>query len=134
MEEKPQRLTYYVLEDAQSLPEGVRLRVTVRPHVWRPPTDVYETEEEVIVRVEIAGVRDSDFTIVLDGHYLSIRGVRLDVPERRAYHQMEIPFGEFSTEVELPCPINTNQVEALYSNGFLRISLAKARPQKIPVD
>ena len=76
----------------------------MRPHVWRPPTDVYETEDAIVVRVEIAGMREADFTVALVERSLLIRGVRQDLTERRAYYQMEIPFGEFSTEVELPRP------------------------------
>jgi HSP20 family protein len=65
--------------------------------------------------------------------YLSIRGTRPDPPERRAYHQMEIRFGEFITEVELPCQVLAGQIDATYSNGFLRMVLPKARPQRIQV-
>ena len=90
-----------------SSPEALHWRLAMRPHVWRPPTDVYETEEAIVVRVEIAGMREQDFTVALDDRTLTIRGVRSDPTERRAFYQMEIPFGEFSTEVELPVPIVT---------------------------
>lgn len=106
-------------------------RLTIRTAAWRPPTDVYETEETVIVRVEIAGMCDDDFTIELDGRYLSIRGTRPDAAERRAYHQMEIRFGEFCSEVELPVQVISEQVQAVYDNGFLRVTLPKARPRHI---
>ena len=129
----PQRPSYYVIEVVQPVSEGVHMRVA-RPHVWRPPTDVYETEDSVIVRVEIAGMRDADFSIVLDGRYLSIRGMRPDIQERRAYHQMEIPFGEFQTEVELASPVQAQGIDAVYTNGFLRITLPRAFPQKIQVE
>lgn len=111
--------------------QSVHMRLTIRSHIWRPPTDVYETEDAILVRVEIAGMNESDFSIILNGQYLLIRGMRAEPPERRAYHQMEIPFGEFATEVELPHPVSAREAEAYYSNGFLRIILPKARPQKI---
>jgi HSP20 family protein len=66
--------------------------------------------------------------VELDGRYLSVRGVRPDVAERRAYHQMEIRSGEFSTEVEIPAPVNASAVEAIYDNGILRILLPKSTP------
>ena len=97
----------------------------MRSPAWRPPTDVYETEDAVIVRVEIAGMHETDFSIVLDGRYLSIRGVRQDIPERRAYHQMEILFGEFSVDVEMPVAVDAENVQAIYQNGFLKIMLPK---------
>ncbi len=108
-------------------------RLIIRTHAWRPPTDVYETEGAIIVRVEIAGMNDNDFAVELNGHILSIHGVRQDAPEHRAYHQMEIHFGEFSIELELPVPIEPNLVEAVYSNGFLRVTLPKARPHQVQI-
>ena len=125
---------YYILENIQNLPESVHMRMGTRPHVWRPPTDVFETEEAVVVRVEIAGMLENDFSIILDGRYLYVRGQRSDVIERRAYHQMEIRFGEFVSEVELPYQISASEIEAVYSNGFLQIRLPKARPVKISVE
>jgi HSP20 family protein len=109
-------------------------RLTIRSPLWRPPTDVFETEDAIVVRVEIAGMRDEDFTIQLDGQFLSIHGVRQDAALRRAYQQMEIRFGEFSIEMELPAPVVVRQVEAVYDNGFLMVSLPKARPIQIRIE
>jgi HSP20 family protein len=109
-------------------------RVTLRSHVWRPPTDVYETENEIVVRVEIAGMKEEDFSIELNDRYLSIHGARPDVPERRAFHQMEIRFGEFNTEVELASPVIADRVEAVYRDGFLRVVLPKAQARKIQIE
>lgn len=115
------------------LVEGPHWRFLSRPHVWRPPTDVYETEDAFVVRVEIAGMRAEDFGISLVERSLCVHGMRQDAPERRAYHQMEIPFGEFSTEVELSYPVNPDLAEAIYQDGFLRITLPKAHPQQVQV-
>ncbi|HWQ83872.1 MAG TPA: Hsp20/alpha crystallin family protein [Anaerolineales bacterium] len=101
---------------------------------WRPPTDVFETEDVLIVRMEIAGMRESDFAIELNGRLLSIRGVRPDANERRSYYQMEIRFGEFSIEIELPFPIYADRVEASYRDGFLRLVLPKANPRQIHIE
>lgn len=109
-------------------------RWTVHSHAWRPPTDVYETEDTLVVRVEIGGMREEDFTVVLDGRYLLVRGMRSDISERRAYHQMEIYFGDFSTEMELPYEVAAEKVEAQYQNGLLRITLPKAHPQRIQIE
>lgn len=101
---------------------------------WRPPTDVYETEEVLIVRMEIGGMRESDFVIELDGRILSIRGVRPDANERRSYHQMEIRFGEFYVDIELPTTIYPDRVEATYQEGFLHLVMPKAFPKQIHID
>jgi len=129
------RHVWHISDDYQnSLTETPRWRIISRPHAWRPLTDVYETEDAIIIRVEVAGMRESDFTISLVERSLTIRGVRQDTAERRAYHQMEIPYGEFNTEVELPYPIISEQVEAVYRDGFLRIMLPKAQPKHIKVE
>ncbi len=130
----PQKSGFFVMEDVAYFPSLGHLHIAVRSHIWRPPTDVFETDEVVIVRVEIAGMKESDFQIILDGRVLSIRGVRSDTSERRAYHQMEIRFGEFSTEVELPSEVIAQNAEATYSNGFLRIVLPKIQPKKIHIE
>jgi HSP20 family protein len=111
----------------------VNWRVSSHPHMWRPPTDVFEFEDSVIVRVEIAGMKEEDFLIQLEQNVLVIRGVRQEINERRAYHQMEINFGEFLTAVELQIPFDTQSVSAEYQNGFLRIRLPKAQPKIIKV-
>lgn len=130
----PLRPGWYISEEIQSSSSGAnRWKVTARAHLWRPPTDVYEVEEAVIVRVEIAGMQEEDFSISLAGRNLTIRGLRPDQLERRAYHQMEIFFGEFLTEVELPCAVLTEGVSAEYRAGFLRLVLQKDRPTKIQV-
>ncbi len=121
-------------ERSYTNPEGVHWRIAMRPHLWRPPTDMYETEDTIIIRVEIAGMREQDFNVALEDRTLTIRGARYDTSERRAYHQMEIPFGEFSTEVELPAPILVEGVEAVYRDGFLQITLPKVRPQQVRVE
>ena len=106
---------------------------TVRSSAWSPPTDVYETEDAIIVRVEVAGMREEDFEIALEDGFLKISGTRPDVPERRAYHQMEIRFGKFSTAVGLPGPVDVDKSHAEYEDGFLTITLPKAKPNLIQV-
>ena len=108
-------------------------RMITRSPAWRPPTDIFEVENTFVVRVEIAGMREEDFSIELNGRNLAVRGSRQDMPERRAFHQMEIHFGEFAIELELPNYIEADQVQAVYSDGFLRIQLPKARPRQIPI-
>ena len=102
--------------------------------VWVPPTDVYETEDMLVALIELAGVQQSDFTVSLFERRLVVSGIRADRgPVRRAYHQMEVAFGEFRTEVELPVPVDAAKVDAEYADGFLRIVLPKLKPQNITV-
>jgi HSP20 family protein len=129
------RLIWHISEDFQnSISDTSRWRIISRPYAWRPPTDVYEIDNAIIIRVEIAGMRETDFAISLIGRNLRIRGIRQDTSEKRAYHQMEIPFGEFSTEFELPYLVDSNEVGAIYRDGFLLITLPILQPKHINVE
>jgi len=108
----------------------------VRP--WRPPTDVYETNNCVVVKVEIAGMEEKDFIISLSNRNLTISGIRPDPMAKTqsatlSYQQMEIHYGEFKTEVYLGWDIAEDGIEATYENGFLKVVLPKAKAQKVPV-
>jgi HSP20 family protein len=105
----------------------------IHSYEWSPPTDVYETEVSFIVRVEVAGLKGSDFQINAEENYLVISGVRDEPPERRVYHQMEIRFGEFSTAVELPPEVDVTKAEADYRDGFLNVVLPKMKPTNIDI-
>lgn len=96
-----------------------------RSNSWSPPTDAYETTDAYVVRVEIAGMREDDFEVSLENDTLLIMGLRPDYSERRAYHQMEIRFGKFTSAVGLPAPVDSEQAQAEYKNGFLTIILPK---------
>jgi HSP20 family protein len=108
-------------------------RVSSGQHAWRPPTDVFVTDTSVIVRVEIAGMREGEFSITFEDRTLTIRGSRPDQPVRRAYHQMEIRFGEFRTDVGLHWPVDTDRIDAEYRDGFLRVVLPLADSQSIEI-
>jgi HSP20 family protein len=106
----------------------------VRSTIWSPPTDVYETEKAYIVRVEIAGMREEDFEVAIEDHTLHISGVRPDSSGRRAYHQMEIRFGKFTSSIGLPNPVNIEQSHAEYKDGFLTVTLPKEKNNHIKVE
>ena len=98
---------------------------------WRPATDVYETDEAVIIKAEIAGMRDQDFSISLSNRNLVITGVRRDSDVKLAYQQLEIPYGRFRTQVFLPYAVDQDKITASYKNGFLTVVLPKAQPVSV---
>jgi HSP20 family protein len=106
----------------------------VRSSVWSPPTDEYETDDAYIVRVEIAGMREGNFDISIENNTLLISGTRPDASERRAYHQMEIRFGKFSTAVHLPAPVDVDKASAEYEDGILTVILPKLNPTPTKVE
>lgn len=100
---------------------------------WRPATDVYEIDEGIVVIVEIAGLSEGDFVVELNGRTLVVSGERRDPVEKLAYQQMEIHYGRFRTEVNLPFALDSDGQAAVYEDGFLRISLRKAQSRRVPV-
>lgn len=101
---------------------------------WRPPTDVYESEDCIIVKVEIAGMAQDKFEITYFKNTLNISGCRSDeISTKKAFHQLEIGYGEFLTSIEINIPIQVDKAEANYQNGFLIINLPKSQPKNIQI-
>ena len=98
---------------------------------WQPPTDVYETNDAVVVRMEIPGVDPASLDIHLDGDALTIQGVRADCTRHRkvAVQQMEIHCGHFKRSILLRCPVQHEGAAAEYHSGFLTIVLPRARKE-----
>ncbi|MCW5876829.1 MAG: Hsp20/alpha crystallin family protein [Anaerolineales bacterium] len=114
-------------------PQEVHFRVTsfsrqwkTRPHLWRPPTDLLETEKALVVRMEIAGMQDAELHIAVEGRQLALYGLRQPPSQSGAYHQLEVRYGDFLSVLELPAPVDTERIEAEYSDGFLLVTLPKA--------
>jgi HSP20 family molecular chaperone IbpA len=113
------------------LPAGWHL--SRRSHLWRPPTDAYETDDAYIVVVETAGMRGAEFSVTFERQTLWIRGSRGDTGDSKAYHQMEIAYGDFETGVLVHAPVDESAIEASYNDGFLRVILPKTHPRRIPL-
>lgn len=98
------------------------------PPVIEPPTDVYETEGEIVALMEIAGMRSQDVEIQLDGRRMTVRGIKRD---RRTYQSscsysvVEIPYGPFVRTLLLPAEVDPEQVSVQYDDGMLEIRLPK---------
>ncbi|MCW5874355.1 MAG: Hsp20/alpha crystallin family protein [Anaerolineales bacterium] len=119
-------------------PQEVHFRITrlsrqwaTRPHLWRPPTDLLETEHAYVVRVEVAGMQEAELKIAIEGRELAVFGVRQQPPEpatqQAAYYQMEVRFGEFLSALQLPGEVNTDGIAGIYQDGFLTVTLPKGR-------
>lgn len=107
--------------------------------VIEPPTDVYHTESEIVVLMEIAGMRDQEVEIQLEGRRMTVRGEKHD---RRAhqpgrdYHAMEIQYGPFERAIVLPADADHERVSVHYDDGLLQITLPKrsrTEPRKVRI-
>jgi HSP20 family protein len=96
---------------------------------WRPPTDVFETPDQLIVLIEVAGVSEEDIAVTLFSDLLVVEGVR-EQPAffksgMSACHQLGIKYGDFRSEVYIPMSVDHDNVTAEYKNGLLKIVLRK---------
>jgi HSP20 family molecular chaperone IbpA len=107
---------------------------------WTPNTDVYSVDANLVVKVELAGMKNDSLEITVEGQRLRISGEREDGcrPPHCTFLVMEISYGPFETVLDLPAGFDLSQAKATYVNGFLRIEVPGARaPQinttKVPV-
>ena len=100
---------------------------------WRPPTDVLETPAGLLVKMELAGMREDDIDVTLFEDVLVVAGRReeeyldgLDCHAQECrYHESGVRYGEFQAEVYLPLAVDPDQVVARYDRGFLFITLPR---------
>jgi HSP20 family protein len=97
--------------------------------LWRPPTDVFETEHQVVVLAEIAGMKQKDVNVTFSNNVLVIRGDRKEraLAHKTFYRNMEINYGTFERNIYLPEVIDPKSFKADYRDGFLEIRLDKQK-------
>jgi len=103
-----------------------------------PAMNIWTNEQGVMLTAETPGVHPDDIDINVVGETLTLTGQRtpdkLDQGDR--YHRQERGYGKFTRSIQLPFPVDVNQVEATFQNGVLHISLPRAeasKPRKIAV-
>jgi len=98
-----------------------------------PPVDVYETDDCLVIRMEIAGMKRKDITVELERDSLVVRGRRDDASKGRKvrYHRMEIEYGSFERRVKVIAPVSREGITARYRDGLLEVRLpwrGRAKP------
>jgi HSP20 family molecular chaperone IbpA len=102
-----------------------RPRFVASPN-WKPPTDVYETDDALVVHMDIAGMRVDDFRVELSEGLLKISGERLSSRGGpRHYHAMEVQVGPFERRLRLPVRVDPASLRTSYEAGFLEVWLHK---------
>lgn len=105
-----------------------------RSATWRPLADIRESAEMLVVKIELAGMKEEEIDVTLYEDALVVSGERHEEPELNEnvyYHEAQIRYGPFRIEVLLLLPIDREGVKARYENGFLWVDLPKL-PQNKP--
>ncbi len=105
---------------------------------WTPACDIYEDEEGVTLRFELAGVDPQDVDVHFENGVLTVKGERkLEKEEKREnYHRVERSFGTFTRSFSLPGSVDAEKIKAETKNGVLTVALpkkAEAKPRAIQV-
>lgn len=99
---------------------------------WAPPLDIEETDNSVVVRAEIPGMKKDDIKISLTGDTLCISGERHHEAEQKekTFHRIERAYGRFMRTLVLPSDIDGSKVKAAYNDGVLELTLPKSEKAK----
>ena len=105
---------------------------------WTPAVDIYEDEDSVSLRFELAGVEPKDVDVRFENGVLTVKGERkLEKQDKREnYHRVERSFGTFTRSFSLPGTLDPERIKAEAKNGVLEITLpkkAEAKPRAIQV-
>jgi HSP20 family protein len=113
--------------------QSVSSGFTLAERTWRPPMDMNETPEEVIIVAEVPGVDKDDLEVEISSKAVRIKGDRYarHCSGSATYRLAELQYGHFERILFLPAPIDPEIVSAAYQNGLLEIRLAKQPPEKI---
>ncbi len=94
---------------------------------WEPAMNVFETEGDFVVIMDISGMEAKEITVFTDGNIVRISGVRKDLipPGKKQFHALEIQVGPFQRLIGIPVPVDRESVTTRYANGLLEIRLKK---------
>ncbi len=104
---------------------------------WLLPMDAYITDEAIVIRADVPGIKPEEIEITLEGDTLAIRGeIRREEDSQRKYVLLERPTGKFERTLNINTPIDHEGVEASFKDGVLTLTLPKAeavKPRQITV-
>jgi len=99
---------------------------------WAPAVDIYETENEVVVKADLPEVQEKDIDVRVENNTLTIRGERKFENEvhQENYLRVERAYGTFTRSFSLPNTVNTEAIRAEYQNGVLSVHMPKREETK----
>ncbi len=104
-----------------------------------PPVDVYEDAQQLVLKLEVPGIKQEDLDVRLENQTLTVKGERkFEADEKQEnFHRIERRYGSFVRSFTLPETVDTGAAKASYDAGVLTISLAKkeaAKPKQVKVE
>jgi HSP20 family protein len=105
---------------------------------WVPPLDVYETEDRIVVDLELPGVEPADVDVSVEDSVLTVQGQRKFYAEisEEQMRRVERRFGTFSRSLTLPATADAEKIEARFDKGILTLDIPKreeAKPKRIEI-
>jgi HSP20 family protein len=105
---------------------------------WAPAADIYETENDLVAKVDLPGVQEADIDIRVENNTLAIRGERKFEKEvtEDSYLRVERAFGTFTRSFSLPNIVKVENIRASLQNGVLTLRMPKreeAKPKQIKI-
>jgi len=106
---------------------------------WAPPVDIYETDNDIVLKAELSGVDPKDVEVRVEDNNLYLKGERKfekEVKEQN-YHRVERSYGSFARSFSLPGSIAADKVKAEFKDGLLTITIPKreeAKPKTVKID
>ena len=124
---------------SESFGQSRDLEDDMKECAWRPAVDIYEAENEVILRAELPGIRKEDVSVEVKDNLLTLRGERFPDPgiEEDQYYRREICFGTFERSFTLRERIQPEQIKAAFKDGVLKVKIPKPDlevPKQVSVD
>jgi HSP20 family protein len=120
-----------LLEDSFVFPSMIGDVRTPR-RTWGLAVDMYETDDHLVVKASVPGVKPEHLDISIQGETLTIKGELKEEHEKKEerYHYRERRYGAFNRILMLPYPIQAGKVEAIFENGVLTLTMPKAEEVK----
>ena len=106
--------------------------LTLRDGWSAPAIDMYQTDDEIVVKASLPGVKADEVQINITGEILTLKGETKQVEEKKdkAWHMREQRWGAFERAIALPTEVVADKAKAEFENGILTISLPKAEEVK----
>jgi HSP20 family protein len=99
---------------------------------WKPLVDIYETDEAIILKAELPGIKKEDVSVEVKDNVLTLKGVRTEEKEikEKNYYRKERAFGTFSRTFNLQHRIQPDKIKARFKDGVLKIEIPKPEEEK----